>query len=208
MNQQIKKYLIAGEGVTLDFKQTLTSANKIAKTMVSFANTHGGTLLIGVRDNKTISGIQSEDEKYMLDLAGSFYCKPEIHVELTEWVVEGKMVLEATITEGPDKPYYAKDEDGKWWVYLRVKDKSLLASKTTVDFMHRKFSETETKISIGKLEKGILELMATRDKTTIYELCKAFNIGRRRSSKILVDLMAMGLVRSHTIEKTEFYTLV
>lgn len=208
MIPHIKKYLEAGESATLDFKQSVTNAAKIAKTMVSFANTHGGVLLIGVRDNRSISGVKSEDEKYMLDMAAGFYCKPEIPCQITEWEVDGKVVIEATIPEGNKKPYYAKGEDGKWWVYVRVKDQSLLASKTTVDFMRRQSDEKGTQLSIGKLEKGILEFMVDRDKTTIYELCKRFNIGRHRASKVLVNLMAVGLIRSHNVEKTEFYTLV
>jgi predicted HTH transcriptional regulator len=44
MQQHILKMLIKGEDETLDFKQTISSASKIAKTMVSFANHKGGTL--------------------------------------------------------------------------------------------------------------------------------------------------------------------
>lgn len=208
MNAKIKKYLQAGEGVQLDFKQSVSSAAKIAKTMVSFANTRGGILLIGVRDNKSISGIESEDEKYMLDLAGSFYCKPEIIPLITEHIIDGKTILEAEIPNGENKPYYAKGEDGKWWVYVRAEDKSLLASKTTVDFLHRKYSDVETLLEMGKLEKLILEFISSKEKTTLNEICKKFNLGRRRVSRILVDLMSLDVVRSHTIEKVEFYTSV
>jgi predicted HTH transcriptional regulator len=208
VNLKIKKYLLDGEGQQLDFKQSISSASKIARTMVSFANTRGGVLLIGVRDNKTISGVKSEDEKYMLDLAGSFFCRPEIPVKITEHLIEGKLVLEAEIEEGSDKPYYAKDEEGKWWVYVRAADKSLLASKTTVDFLHRKYGEENTRMQVGKLEKGILAYLLEHEKTTLGELCKRFNIGRRRASNIMVNLMAVDLVRSHTIEKSEFFTAV
>jgi len=208
VNAKIKKYLQAGEGVQLDFKQSVSSAAKIAKTMVSFANTRGGILLIGVRDNKSISGIESEDEKYMLDLAGSFYCKPEIIPLITEHIIDGKTILEAEIPNGENKPYYAKGEDGKWWVYVRAEDKSLLASKTTVDFLHRKYSDVETLLEMGKLEKLILEFISSKEKTTLNEICKKFNLGRRRVSRILVDLMSLDVVRSHTIEKVEFYTSV
>ena len=34
----IRKMLLGGESEVLDFKQTISSAAKIAKTMVSFAN--------------------------------------------------------------------------------------------------------------------------------------------------------------------------
>jgi predicted HTH transcriptional regulator len=208
VNLKIKKYLTEGEGLQLDYKQTVSSAAKIAKTMVSFANTRGGVLLIGIRDNKTVSGVKSEDEKYMLDMAASFYCKPEIPIEIIEHVVEGKLVLEAIVKEGIHKPYYSKDEEGKWWVYVRAADESLLASKTTVDFLRRKYSEEPTQIQIGKLEKGILEFLVFHEKTTLNQICKRFNIGRRRASGIVVNLMAIDLVRSHTFEKQEFYTAV
>lgn len=208
MNLKIKKYLQQGEGVSLDFKQSLSSAAKIAKTMVSFANTRGGVLLIGVRDNRSIAGIESEDERYMLEMAGSFYCKPEITPLITEHVVEGKTILEAEIPEGNEKPYYAKGEDGKWWVYVRSEDKSLLASKTTVDFLHRKYSDINTQLEMGRLEKEILAFITEREKTSIRDICKRFNLGRRRVSRILVDLMSLDVVRSFAFEKTEFYAAV
>ena len=99
-------WLIAtGESETLDFKQTISDASKIAKTIVSFANNKGGTLLIGVRDNGSIAGIRSEDEKYMLELAGSFYCSPKIDISFIEHEIDNRIVIEAHIPEGKEKPY-------------------------------------------------------------------------------------------------------
>jgi predicted HTH transcriptional regulator len=57
----IFKLIAEGENDTLDFKKTISSASKIAKTMTAFANHKGGRLLVGVNDNKTISGTRSED---------------------------------------------------------------------------------------------------------------------------------------------------
>ena len=51
----------------LDFKFEISDSKKIARTLVAFANTDGGRLLIGVKDNGSISGIRSEEEKYMID---------------------------------------------------------------------------------------------------------------------------------------------
>ena len=50
--------------------------------LVAFANTDGGRLLIGVKDNGKIAGVRSEEEKYMIETAAQLYCIPE--VEYTE----------------------------------------------------------------------------------------------------------------------------
>jgi predicted HTH transcriptional regulator len=207
LNDRIKRYLIDGEGDMLDYKQEISSAHKIAKTMVSFANHKGGTLLVGVRDNRSIAGIRTEDEKYMLDLAASFYCKPEIILEILEHDIGGKIVLECIVPEGEIKPYSAKAEDGKWWVYVRNKDKSLLASKVVVDVLRRNASTDGTLIEYGKNEEMLLKYLEENERITLNEFKKKVNISRWRASKILVNLISAGVIRNHTHEKTEFYTL-
>lgn len=191
----------------LDYKQEITSAHKIAKTMVSFANHKGGTLLVGVRDNRTIAGIRTEDEKYMLDLAASFYCKPEIILAIIEHQIGDKVVLECIVPEGDGKPYYAKGEDEKWWVYIRNKDKSLLASKIVVDVLKRQSSNLGTMISYGKNEEALLKYLEENERINLQEFRKMVNISKWRAAKILVNLISAGVIRNHTHEKTEFYTL-
>ncbi|MCH1472834.1 MAG: ATP-binding protein [Bacteroidia bacterium] len=208
MIDRIKKYLIDGEGETLDYKQEISSASKIAKTMVSFANHKGGVLLVGVRDNRSIAGIRSEDEKYMLELAASFYCKPEINLELEEHNIGGKIILECTIPEGELKPYSAKGEDGKWWVHIRNKDKSLLASKIVVDVLKRQASNKGTFIKYGKNEEALLKYLEDNERITLQQFRKMVNISKWRASKILVNLISAGVIINHTYEKPEFYTLV
>ncbi len=208
MIDRIKKYLIDGEGETLDYKQEISSASKIAKTMVSFANHKGGVLLVGVRDNRSIAGIRSEDEKYMLELAASFYCKPEINLELEEYNIGGKIILECTIPEGELKPYSAKGEDGKWWVHIRNKDKSLLASKIVVDVLKRQASNKGTFIKYGKNEEALLKYLEDNERITLQQFRKMVNISKWRASKILVNLISAGVIINHTYEKPEFYTLV
>lgn len=205
--KELRQLIQKGENETLDFKQEISSASKIAKTIVSFANRKGGRLLIGIRDNKSIAGVRTEDEKYMLTLASDFYCKPPIELVINEWELDGKVVLEAIVPEGPDKPYYAKDDDGKWWVYVRVKDQSLLASKIVVDVLKREAAQKDTLIQITSKEQALLDYLAKNHKITLKQYCKLINISRWRASKILVNLISAGIIRSHNTEKIEFYTL-
>jgi predicted HTH transcriptional regulator len=207
MNKHIQELLVRGEGERLDYKQSISDAGKIAKTMCAFANHKGGTLLIGVRDNKTIAGVRSEDEKYMLGLAASFHCKPEINILINEWDIDGKTVLECLIPEGADKPYYAKDEAGKWWAYIRVKDHSLLASKIVLDVLKRQNSDEGTLIEYTSKEKALLDYLNENERINLSEFRQMLNLGKWRASNIIVNLITAGIIRSHTTEKMEYYTL-
>jgi predicted HTH transcriptional regulator len=199
--------IAGGESEILDFKKTISSASKIAKTICAFANHKGGTLLVGVNDNKTISGVKSEDERYMLDLAAQFYVKPTIELKMIEWEFGNKVVIEAVIPEGLDKPYYSKDDDGKWWAHIRVKDQSLLASKIVLDVLKRNSGKQQNIINYTRHEEGLLKYLQKNEKATLKELCQALDISRWRAQRILVALVSAGIIRNHTTEKMEFFTL-
>jgi len=91
---KIKKLIFEGEGISLDFKKTITSCEKIARTMVSFANNKGGKLFIGVADDGTINGVKSEDEEhYMITKAANLFTRPALDPIFEEIYVDNKLVL-------------------------------------------------------------------------------------------------------------------
>jgi predicted HTH transcriptional regulator len=205
----VKKLIFEGEGVKLDFKKTITSCEKIARTMVAFANNKGGRLLIGVADDGTINGVKSEDEeRYMITKAVQFYTKPSLEPIFEEVYVDDKIVLVVDISESTAKPHSALADDGKWWVYVRVKDKSVLASKIVVDVLKRSAGNEGVLIEFSSKEKALLEYLEKAARITINECCDLLKIGRKRAQRLLVDLILSGIVRIHTTEKEEFYTAV
>lgn len=205
----IKKQIFEGEGVSLDFKKTISSCEKIARTMVSFANNKGGRLLIGVADDGTIKGVKSEDEeRYMITRAAHMFAKPALEPVFEEVYVDDKLVLVVDIEESTLKPHYALGDDGKWWVYVRVKDKSVLASKIVVDVLKRSAGDTGVMLAYSDNEKMLLKYLEKTDRITIIEFCKMLKLTRRRAQRILVDLVLSGVVRIHTSEKEEYYTAV
>ena len=205
--KQIQALINNGEGEQLDFKKEISNSSRIAKTIVSFANHKGGILLVGVNDDRTISGIKAEEERFMLEQAATFFCKPIIQLNINEYRFGKKTILEAVIPYGDAKPYYAKDEDGKWWVHIRVKDQSLLASKVVVDVLRRQGSKESTVIEYSSKEKALLDHLNTHHRITIKEYCRLINISRWRAIKIMVNLVSVGVIRNHNTEHTEFYTL-
>jgi predicted HTH transcriptional regulator len=204
---QVKQMILEGEGVNLDFKRTITSCEKIAKTMVSFANNKGGRLFIGVADDGTIKGVKSEDEeKYMIEKAATFYAKPMLEPIFEEIYIDEKLVLVVDILKSEQKPHYSLGEDKKWWVYIRVKDKSVLASKIVVDVLRKEYQEEGVLINYSSKEKALLEYLEKNERITLKEYATMLNLSRRRASRIMVDLILAGVIRIHTTEKEEFYT--
>ena len=100
MNAEELNLLIAeGEGLTVEFKERFSS--RIDEDITAFANTKGGTLLLGVRNDGTIAG-----ERLTNDLKGRINsiarnCKPGITVEMAQ--VDKVVVIE--VAEGTEKPY-------------------------------------------------------------------------------------------------------
>jgi predicted HTH transcriptional regulator len=203
----IRRLIFEGEGVSLDFKKTITSCEKIARTMVAFANNKGGKLLIGVADDGTILGVKSEDEeRYMITKAAHLYARPALEPVFEEVYFDNKLVLVVDTPESTLKPHSALAEDGKWWVYVRVKDKSVLASKIVVDVLKRSADKNGVLIEYSTNEKRLLEYLEKSGRITIKEFCDLIKVSRRKAQRIMVDLALSGVIRIHTTEKEEYYT--
>ncbi len=188
-------------------KKTITSCEKIAKTMVSFANNKGGRLLIGVADDGTIKGVKSEDEeRYMITKAAQLFARPALDPIFEEVYVDDKLVLLVEIEQSNIKPHYSLAEDGKWWVYVRVKDRSVLASKIVVDVLKRTADDKGVLIEYSAKEKALLEYLEKMQRINVKEYCDLLNLSRRNAQRILVNMVLSGVIRIHTTEKEEYYT--
>ena len=110
----IQRLISQGEHQQLDFKFEISDASKIARTLAAFANTDGGTLLIGVKDNGVIRGIESDEEVYMLELAAHQFCQPEVRFTTKEWEIDDKVILEAIVPYDDNHIHKAPDNEGKY----------------------------------------------------------------------------------------------
>jgi len=203
----IKRMILEGEHVSLDFKKTISSAEKIAKTLVAFANNKGGKLLIGVGDDGTIKGVKSEDEeKYMINKSAHQFCKPAIEPTFAEVEVDDKLVLIVDIPPSNTKPHYALGEDKKWWVYFRVEDKSILASKIIVDVLKEGAKEQGQFISYSEYESKLLSYLEDHGRITLKEYIKLTRTAQKKAQRIIVSLILAGVIIPHLSEKEEYFT--
>jgi predicted HTH transcriptional regulator len=144
MNFHDVKMLIGeGEGFSLEFKRRISSPEKIARTLISFANTKGGTILFGVDDDGSIVGVESEkSEIELVEMAGKEYADPPITPDMEIVPFDGKDVIVCHIAESAVKPHYylgqangngAGAEDTR--VYIRINDKTMMASREVVKIL-------------------------------------------------------------------------
>lgn len=175
--------------------------------MVSFANNKGGKLLIGVIDDGTIKGVKSDDEeRYMITKAAHFFSRPALEPVFEEVYFDDKLVLVVEIASSELKPHYALAEDGKWWAYVRVKDKSVLASKIVLEVLKRSSNDQGVLIEYSENESTLLGHLEKAGRITIKECSELLKVGRRRAQNVLVDLILSGLIKINTTEKEEYYT--
>lgn len=144
-----------GEHQTQDFKMRVDDSMKIARTIVAFANTQGGRLLVGVKDNGSVVGVKTDEEYHMIDQACHAHCKPSIPFEVQVWRAEGKSILEVQIPKSPNRPHFCPDDQGKLQAYLREDDRIHKATPVQVRVwqyeMRMERSEFHYDQYIGKL---------------------------------------------------------
>lgn len=159
MSYYLNRLILEGEHQKQDFKFCVNNSKKIAKSLVAFANTDGGKLLLGVKNNGTIAGVRSEEEYYMIESAAKIFSKPEISFETKQHFANGKTVLEVTIRESKAKPHYAKDESGKWLAYFRQHDENRLANKVLIEVWKKENSKKGIFIKYTDTEKILLDYL-------------------------------------------------
>lgn len=201
MKISLKSLIGEGEHQRLDFKYCISDSRKIARTLSAFANTDGGTLLIGVRDNGSIAGVMSDEEYYMIDAAASLYCKPAVTYSMTTHRSGSKTVLEVGVEKGNEPPYLAKGEDGRWLAYVRKGDQNLLANPVIINVWKRSGESRNILIKYRKPESLLFSWLREHKSITLSKFRKIAAIPLFRAEKILTDFILLGIIDYDLTEK-------
>jgi predicted HTH transcriptional regulator len=204
--QYIRRLIAEGENQQVDFKFAINDSRKIARTLVAFANTDGGKLLVGVKDNGSIAGVRSDEEYYMVEAAANMYCKPAIPFNVKKWIVDKKTILEISIQHNSD-PSFAKDENGKWMAYIRVNDQNILANRILIEVWKRKKKLRGTFIEYSKNENMLLSYLSVDKKITLSKFTRISKLTVREAEKILINLLCLDIIQMELSEKGAMYSL-
>ncbi|WP_106830721.1 AlbA family DNA-binding domain-containing protein [Parabacteroides pacaensis] len=202
----IEELIAQGEHQQLDFKFEVSDSKKIARTLSAFANTDGGRLLIGVKDNGSISGIRSEEEYYMIEAASEMYCKPQVPFEATRWDIKGKTVLEVYISPSTQKPHLAPDKDNNYKAYIRVADENILANEVLVLAWQKKYNPKGTLLKVSKPVERLLHYLDSHPYINLTQFCRIAHINYYTAKNIISDLLALDTLKYSLHNKRIVYT--
>lgn len=196
-----------GEHQQQDFKFCINDSRKIARSLVAFANTDGGRLLVGVKDNGKIAGVKSDEEFYMVEAAAHIYSSPQINFEVVEWEAEGKMVLEIIVQPSSLRPHYAENDEKKWIAYIRKADENIRANNVQLKAWKLERSERGLMFTYDEPRRQLVNYLQHNEKITLTRFTKIARISRFLAETILAEFLSMGCIIIEPEFKPVLYSL-
>ena len=207
MNNYITKLIQQGEHQQQDFKYCITDSKKIARSLVAFANTDGGRLLIGVKDNGRIAGVRSDEEFYMVEAAAKIYSQPAIEFTTKQHLIEGKIVLEILIEPSQEKPHFAKDDEGKWWAYFRKDDENRLANKIMIEVWKLQKRPEGILINYSDAEKCLLDYLENNEKISVSKFARVAHLTFKKAEQVIILFRTLNILKDCVGENRIEYSI-
>lgn len=162
----LETLLSQNEGKIIEFKESSKALNGIIKTVIAFANTAGGTIVIGVRDgSKELIGVPDvliEEERLVNAITDSI--APSILPDVEIQTFRGKEFLIIHVPHSIG-PYYLKSEGPDRGVYIRFGSTNRIADKemlSSLRLLAKNLSYDELPCSKGELDDSIIKTVFNR----------------------------------------------
>jgi predicted HTH transcriptional regulator len=192
-----KRYLLSmireGEHQQQDFKYRVADACKLAKSVSAFANTDGGRLLIGVRDDGHQSGVRSEEEIYMMHQAAYKYCKPEASIKFDTYHVDGRNIVVATVPPSTKRPVCALDEENRLRAYIRINDENIVASPVHLALWRESQKPQGAMITYNDDIRRLLDVI--QSPMTLNQIVRMSRLPRHKVITLMARLIRFGTLR-------------
>jgi len=136
---KIEELLTRPEGKTLEFKQDLSSSQSIVKTVLAFANTAGGIIIIGVENNtKALIGLKDplEEEERLSNIIADLV-EPLLIPDIVIINWEGTTLLAVEVCLSSSRPHYLKSVGIDGGVYVRVGSTNRVADAALINELKR-----------------------------------------------------------------------
>lgn len=202
----VKNLAQTGEGKFLEFKRTIPTAEKIAREIAAFSNTNGGTLLVGVDDDKSLVGVDGyHEEEYLLNKAASELCSPPVKVTIEVVHFGERDLLVIRVPEADQKPVYVQCNKRRT-VYVRKKDRNKVASRELVAVMKNRHSEKGITFEYGPNEQKLFRYLNEYGEITVEKFSHLIDVKSGKASGILVNLVSAGILNLFTKDNIDYFT--
>ena len=203
----LQELIAQGEHVQQDFKFRIDDQKKIARTLCAFANTKGGRLLIGVKDNRKIAGCNPEEEFHMIEGAAQLFCQSEVKFTSKVWQEDFRLVLEINVDPSELKPHKAKDDEGRWKSYVRIEDHTTAANKILENVWKEQKKPQAKPEKFDEEELSVLRLIREEEKITLSKLYRKANLPLRKVDRLMVLFICWDLVEMIFQNDGTFYKI-
>ena len=208
-NMEDKRYLLSlireGEHQQQDFKYRVSDACKLARSVSAFANTDGGRLLIGVRDDGHLSGVRSEEEIYMMHQAAYRFCRPEPSISFDTYHIDGRTIVVCTVPPSQKRPVCAIDEEGKAMAYVRIADENILATPVHIALWREARKPGGTMMTYDADVQQLLSSIEGRQ--TLRQVVRLSRLPRPKVVTLLARLVHFGVVRCEYVGQQFLFSL-
>jgi len=123
---ELRRIIERGESPYVEFKERLPGGDELAKEVIAFANGEGGIVLIGVKDDGNVVGVDDVGkcveavENYCRDLI-----EPRPNILLQSFSFDDRKVVAVGVAEGTNKPYWHRSRNKAYVRYgLRAEEAS------------------------------------------------------------------------------------
>lgn len=205
--QDLRKLVHRGEGSNLEFKRKATYPDKIVREMIAFANTHGGIVLLGVGDDKSLPGLKYPEGESHVIHAALKKCTPPLHVTETFIPIgNARTIIQYVVPESKSKPHYQSVE-GKKLAYVRVNDQSIQASREIKEIIRRAQRKKDIRFHYGEHEQFLMQYLEEHKMITLKKFVELRGLNKNYASKKLILLVLADVLTITPHEKGDLYSL-
>ena len=200
-----------GEGTRLEFKRRLPREERAARTLVAFANTRGGLLLVGITDRGQVHGVHHPEEVCAaLERIAHEWVEPPLELELQVLEVEGPPVVACSVPWTKGHPRALRAPQGELQHLVRVGSSNRPADGPTLRALQLAKRKTR---GLAPFERAVLDWVAAQVRgsrhpggtATVARFAKGANVSEARARRAFVKLESLGLLVGHGAGRTRIF---
>ena len=190
--KELKQLSGRGEDQFTEFKQYASEPDQITEEIVGFLNARGGHLLIGIKDDGSLTGLKfpEDDLSFLLNyISEQIVPRFKFDSEIVPLSAK-KGVIHIFVPEGKRKPYALINKDNKQkTVYYRVKDECIKASRELKSILRQANSYHGRTLVYSDIEAAVLKQIEQHGSLTKADLLNKIEFNSRKISDCLIRLV-------------------